>query len=164
MALLALGSSVAVLSTQGEDILTESTHQGAATLVAVFPKILIGIILAGFAQVLLLREQVAKWFGERSGLRGIILATAAGIVSVGGPMTSFPLLVALARAGADFGVLIAFLTAWALLGIQRIIIWELPLLGSEFTLLRFFSCLVLPIIAGLVGRHIVFDRHPPSKA
>lgn len=162
MSAVTIVSGAAVWYSLGRDAVVVGVLTGTGTLLDVLPKLLLGILLAGFVQVLLPRELVTRWFGPDSGLRGILLATAAGILNVGGPMTSFPLVVALARAGADYGVLIAFLTAWSLLGLQRIVIWEMSLLSGEFVLLRVLSCLALPILAGLIGRHL-FGRlaEPP---
>jgi hypothetical protein len=44
----------------------------------------------------------------------------------------------------------AYLTAWALLGWQRVLIWELPLLGPGFTFARIAVTLALPIAVGLL--------------
>ena len=88
----------------------------------------------------------------RAGLRGLLLASGAGAATPGGPFTSFPLIHALRAAGAEAGTLMAFLAAWALIGLNRVIVWELPLLGGEFTALRVAACLPLPILVGLLAR------------
>jgi uncharacterized membrane protein YraQ (UPF0718 family) len=85
-------------------------------------------------------------------MRGILIATVAGALTPGGPMTSFPFVVALYMAGADRGSLVAYLTSWSLLGFQRVMVWELPLLGPEFAFLRLLANLPLPIIAGILAR------------
>lgn len=153
--MLVVASAFAVWWQAGLQGVREGATSGVDVVLSILPKLILGILLAGFAQVLVPRDLVARWLGERSGIRGIILASVAGTFNVGGPMTSFPMLVVLARAGADFGVLVAFLTAWSLLGLQRVIIWEISLLGGDFALLRFASCIVLPMVAGLIARHIV---------
>jgi uncharacterized membrane protein YraQ (UPF0718 family) len=79
----------------------------------------------------------------------------AGAITPGGPFTSFPIVHALWVAGADAGALIAYLTAWALIGLNRLIVWELPLMGAEFTVIRTLACLPLPILAGLIARALV---------
>ncbi len=98
------------------------------------------------------REKVARWLGGASGLTGLMLATIAGLLTPGGPFTSFPMVYALWIAGADAGALIAFISAWSLLGFNRLIVWELPLLGVEFSLIRYAACLPLPILAGVLAR------------
>ena len=116
------------------------------------PKLAAALLLAGFIEVLLPREKVARWIGEHSGLRGLAVASAAGMITPGGPMTSFPLVNALHGAGTGRGALVAYLTSWSTLGFQRIVTWELPLMGVEFTALRFVASLPLPLVAGLISR------------
>ena len=62
----------------------------------------------------------------------VALPNAAGMVTPGGPMTSFPLVNALHGLGTGRAALIAYLTSWSTLGLQRILSWELPLMGVEF--------------------------------
>jgi hypothetical protein len=46
-------------------------------------------------------------------------------------------------------------TSWELIGIQRIVVWEMPFMGVKFVTFRFVVSLVLPIIAGLIARRLV---------
>jgi uncharacterized membrane protein YraQ (UPF0718 family) len=80
----------------------------------------------------------------------------------GGPFASFPLVLALSQAGADIGALIAFLVAWAAIGINRLLIWEIPFMGLEFSALRFVSSLPLPLIAGAIARYL-WNRYPSFR-
>jgi uncharacterized membrane protein YraQ (UPF0718 family) len=134
--------------------------EGADITLALLPQICGAVLVAGFVQVLVPRDLVARWLGEKSGFRGLVVATIAGVMTPGGPMTSFPLVVALYNAGAERGALIVYITAWTLLGIQRVLVWEIPLLGSEFVLIRYLACLALPPLVGLVARRvpIAFER------
>ena len=99
-------------------------------------------------------------------MRGLIIATAAGIVTPGGPASAFSLLVIVASAGADRGILITYITSWALLAVQRIIVWDLPFMGAEFSAIRFLVCLPLPILAGMIARRLplslVLPKTPPQ--
>jgi uncharacterized membrane protein YraQ (UPF0718 family) len=63
-------------------------------------------------------------------------------------MVSVPLLVAAANSGAAMPSLVAYMTAWSLFGLQRIIAWEAPLMGWRFVSVRVLASLGLPIIAG----------------
>ena len=84
--------------------------------------------------------------GAESGLRGLLIATLAGTLTPGGPITSFPFVVALYMAGADRGSLVAYLTAWSLLAFHRMVIYEIPIMGARFAWQRVVSSLVLPPI------------------
>ena len=66
----------------------------------------------------------------------------------------FSLLAVLGGAGADRGALIAYITSWAMLGLQRVLVWDVPFMGAEFSLTRLLICLPLPIIAGLIARSL----------
>ncbi len=124
-------------------------------LMIVLPQLVAGLLMGGLISRLVGREKVAALLGTQSGMRGLLLACAAGAITPGGPFTSFPIVHALWIAGADAGALIAYLTSWALIGINRLIVWELPLMGAEFTLIRTLACLPLPIVAGLIARALV---------
>jgi hypothetical protein len=48
------------------------------------------------------------------------------------------------------GPLVAYMTAWFLFGLQRIIAWEAPLMGWRFVTVRVVSSLAFPVVAGLL--------------
>jgi uncharacterized membrane protein YraQ (UPF0718 family) len=79
-------------------------------------------------------------------------------------MTSFPLVSALHAAGSGRGTLIAYLTSWATLGLQRILVWEVPLMGFEFAFVRWLASLPLPFIAGGIARFIPRGRSDPRSS
>ena len=63
-----------------------------------------------------------------------------------------PIAAVLLRSGASSAAVVAFVAAWALLAVHRLVAWEVPILGWRFALLRYAVCLVLPVIAGLGTR------------
>ncbi len=113
------------------------------------------LLLAAVIQVWLPRERMRRLLGSGRGILPLFLAGLVGSVTVGGPMTSFPILAALAAAQVEAGALVAFLTGWSLLAVQRIIVWEWPLLGPEFVLVRLAASFALPVVAGLIMRALV---------
>ncbi len=121
-------------------------------MLPVVPQICGGLLVAGLVQVLVPRELVARWLGDKSGMRGLWIAQVAGALTPGGPFGSCPLVYALGKAGADIGVLITYLTAWSTISVMRLIVWEIPFLGAKFSLLRFAICLPAGIIAGWLAR------------
>jgi hypothetical protein len=58
----------------------------------------------------------------------------------------------LMRSGAAPACVVAYLTAWSVLAIQRLVAWEIPILGARFALLRYAVSLLLPIAAGYATR------------
>ena len=121
---------------------------GLSLLWFVLPRLVPALILAGLMQVLVPQTVVARYFGQGAGLRALALATLAGALTPGGPMVSVPLLVAAANSGAGMPSLVAYMTAWSLFGVQRIIAWEAPLMGWHFVSVRVLASLGLPILAG----------------
>jgi uncharacterized membrane protein YraQ (UPF0718 family) len=149
LAAFALALSYAVSGTEGVEA---GLKVGAADLLSIGPRICAAIVLAAVIQVWIPKDGLSRWFGSRTGLKGLGLATILGGITVGGPFASFPLVATLAAAGVEQGCLVAFLTGWSLLGVQRIIVWEWPLLGSDFVIVRVISCIAMPILAGLLMR------------
>src|SRR5260370_19390838 len=123
-------------------------RNGRALLWFIIPRLVPALILAGMIQVVIPQETVGRYFGQQSGLSAIFIASAAGVITPGGPMVSVPLLVVLSNSGMALGPLVAYLTAWSLLGVQRIIPWETPPTGRRLVAVRTASSLVFPIVAG----------------
>ena len=124
---------------------------GLSLLWFVLPRLVPALILAGLMQVLVPQEVVARYFGHAAGLRALVIASIAGMLTPGGPMVSVPLLVAAANSGAGTGSLVAYMTAWSLFGLQRIIAWEAPLMGWHFVSVRIAASFMLPVLAGWIA-------------
>src|SRR5947208_5232586 len=121
---------------------------GLSLLWFVLPRMVPALILAGLMQVLVPQDVVARYFGRAAGFRALAIATVAGALTPGGPMVSVPLLVAAANSGAGTPSLVAYMTAWSLFGVQRIIAWEAPLMGWHFVSVRVAASIALPVLAG----------------
>jgi len=133
------------------EILVSDVH----LFVDILPKVLAACLIAAFVAVLMPREVVLRWVGAESGFLGIIVATLAGTICPGGPITIFPIAAAFVAIGADTGAAIAFITSWTLLGYARILVWELPFFGGEFVIWRTLISIPLPIVAGILARMLV---------
>jgi uncharacterized protein len=48
------------------------------------------LLLAGLMQVLMPEDFVSRHFGQAGGVRALLLATLAGVVTPGGPMVTVP--------------------------------------------------------------------------
>lgn len=151
---LCAASGLACVALKGTEGLIGGLARARDLAGVMLPVILPALILAGLVQAGAARERISRWLGANSGLRGLVLATLAGIATPGGPMAAFPLVLALAAGGADRGALIAYIAAWALNGFSRILVWEIPVLGPEFAALRFLASLPLPVLAGMVARRL----------
>jgi uncharacterized membrane protein YraQ (UPF0718 family) len=123
-------------------------RNGLQMLWFVLPRLIPALILAGMLQVLVPQEVVQRHLGREAGFRSILIASAAGVLTPGGPMVTVPFLVALANSGAAMGPLVAYMTSWSLFGMQRIIAWEAPLMGWRFVIVRVLPSLAFPVLAG----------------
>jgi uncharacterized membrane protein YraQ (UPF0718 family) len=157
--LLALTAVVAALAwlayaRGGEELLRRGLGDGGMLLYRYGLLIVVSFLAAGLAGSVLPEQWMARNLGAESGLRGILLAAAAGIVTPAGPFVSIPIAALMIKSGAGPGPVVSFLAGWSLLALHRFIAWEVPLLGWRFALLRYSTCLVLPPIAGLIARAV----------
>jgi uncharacterized membrane protein YraQ (UPF0718 family) len=119
----------------------------------ILPKMAAGCLIGVFSTLLIPREAVARLVGAESGLAGLVIATVAGAIMPGGPVTVYPVAGAFLLAGADVGAALAFVTSWTLLGYARALVWELPFFGAHFVLWRMAIAPAFPVIVGLLGRY-----------
>ena len=118
--------------------------------IEILPLLVFAFILAGMVQVLLPEGQISRWIGTESGIRGLLVGTLAGGLTPGGPYVSLPLVAGLLRAGAGFGTMVAFMTAWSLWAVGRIPM-EVGILGWKFTFVRLACTFFFPPIAGFIA-------------
>ena len=155
----AFGFGLLCWAIKGPDFVSDALFEDLQLLVDLMPRVFVALSIAALIWVMMPRERMAALVGKDSGVRGLVVATLAGAVTPGGPSSAYALLAVLAGSGADRGALVAYITAWATLGLQRILIWDVPFMGAEFALLRFAVCLPLPIIAGLIARRLPIHLH-----
>ena len=141
----------------GADEFREALAGDVAMLLKVLPRATVALSVAALLWVILPTDGISRLVGQESGYRGLIIAAAAGTVTPGGPSSAYALLAMLGASGADRGAMVAFISAWATLGLQRILIWDVPFMGEEFSIIRFAVCLPMPVIAGLIARRLPFD-------
>lgn len=120
-------------------------------LKSIAPRLPFALIAAECLGRLLPPDVVSTWIGTGTGLTGVLIASVIGAALPGGPMLAFPLAIALLRAGAGPEALVALITAWSLIAVNRTLLFELPLLGPRFTAWRLALCLPLPIITGALA-------------
>lgn len=158
-ALLAVSilSGAAVWWAKGEAVFRQALADDLSLLTDTMPRVIAAVGAAGILWVLIPRDKVAGIVGRGSGLLGLVAATVAGTITVGGPTAAFPLLAILGAVGADRGVMVAFITAWATLGLQRILTWDVPMMGAEFSALRFAATCALPVVAGMIARALPIE-------
>jgi uncharacterized membrane protein YraQ (UPF0718 family) len=126
----------------------------------ILPRVLAGCLLGAFIAEILPHKKVARSLGPSSGLKGLLIGAAFGAVLPGGPFTAYPVASALLATGADFGATIALVVSWTLIGYGRAVAWELPIMGTDFTVWRIVISFPLPILAGALGRFVYVRMYP----
>ncbi len=154
LAALVAVSAVLVYRRDGVTGLTEILSHDVSLFGGILPRVLAGCLLGAFIAEILPHDRVSKSLGPESGFKGLLIATAFGAILPGGPFTAYPVASALLAVGADFGTTIAMVVSWTLIGYGRAVAWELPILGTDFTLWRIVISLPLPLIAGAFGRFV----------
>lgn len=149
---LALVTGAAVWWLYGTEAFLAALGEDVEMLLQTLPRVVVAIGTAGLLWAILPRERIAGLIERASGLRGLLLATVAGFITPGGPTSAFVLLALIGSMGADRGVMVTYITAWATLGVQRILAWDIPMMGPDFSALRFAATLPLPILAGMRAR------------
>lgn len=118
---------------------------------SVAPRIVLAVIGAGFIAALVPPEWVATFVGRDTGLAGLLLASLIGALTPGGPMLAFAVGGAALEVGAGAPQMMAFVTAWSLYNLNRLLVWEVPIIGRLPALQRFVLALPLPVILGFAA-------------
>ncbi|MBN2720304.1 MAG: permease [Proteobacteria bacterium] len=122
----------------------------------ILPMLILAFIVAGMIQVLIPRELIARWIGEESGIRGILVGSLAGGMTPGGPYVSLPLVAGFLSAGASLGTMVSYVTGWSVYAVARLPL-EVGILGWRFTLVRLACTFFVPPLAGFLA-HVIFRK------
>lgn len=125
-------------------------------LLVILPRLPISFFAAGFLAELLPKDQIGPLIGGESGFLGITIAALFGAMIPSGPIISFPIAIALAKLGAGTPQLVAFIAAWSSFMIQRLLMWEIPLMGWGFAWRRMVASVPLPFVAGILAALLVW--------
>ena len=120
----------------------------ASLIIEITPRMIAAFTLAGLFQAIVPQEMIVRWMGHGSGGKGLLIGMTLGGITPGGPMTHFPVIASLHKMGVGIGPLVAYLSAWSLFGMQRVIMWEIPFLGPKVVALRIAVSLFFPLLAG----------------
>jgi uncharacterized membrane protein YraQ (UPF0718 family) len=160
IAVLVVVSATLVYRRDGIDGVLEILFHDLALFGGILPRVLAGCLLGAFIAEILPHEKVSRSLGPKSGLKGLLIGTAFGAILPGGPFTAYPVAAALLTVGADFGATIALVVSWTLIGYGRAVAWELPIMGTDFTLWRIVIALPIPVLAGALGRFVYVRMYP----
>jgi len=164
IALLSIAVAAAFLK-GGVALTWQGLTQTGRLLETVWLRLPLGFALGGLVQVLVPRAVIARWLGPASGIKGILIGSYTGIIMAGAPYVMLPVVASLYLAGAGAGPIIALLTGQALLGIQNLIVWQIPFLGIGLPLSKYIVCLFIVPLVGLAGSAVykLLPRLPDLK-
>lgn len=115
------------------------------------PRLVVALVSAGLFAELLPQEIVRQYLGDTSGFSGVLLGCLLGVLTPGGAFVSFALAAGASQVGASPAALVAYVCAWALFSLTKVIAEELAFLGARFILTRLAVSFPLPLIAGGVA-------------
>jgi len=92
-------------------------------------------VLLGLLDVWVPRETMIKYMGEKSGLKGVILAILIGSAAAGPLYGAFPVAAVFMKKGVKFTNILIFIGAWSTTKIPMIL-FEIASLGPAFALTR----------------------------
>lgn len=130
---------------------------GFGMLMGIVPALVLGFWIAGMITVIMPTELLTRLLGEESGVNGLLIATVGGMLTPGGPFVQFPIVNALLQQGAAIAPVVTYLSAWALMGINRFLVYEVPLLGWKLAITRILASLAFPALIGLLTK-IIWNR------
>lgn len=102
-------------------------------------------ILIGLLDVWVKKETMVKYMGEKSGIKGILLAFFLGSAAAGPLYASFPVAGIFIKKGSKLSNVFIIVGAWATMKIPMLL-FEIASMGANFTILR----LILDIIVVLI--------------
>ncbi len=150
--LWALVVALAIMAAvRGGGLLHDGVREGIGEFVRLSPRIVIGVVGSGYIAAVLPQGLIGAWLGPHSGFTGLVIATLGGALTPGGPVVGFAIGSAALKSGAGAPQVIAYSTAWALYALQRLLIWEIPMMPARVVWLRATVSLPLPFIAALLA-------------
>ena len=136
-----------IAASRSRTVFRDSVREGAVDCLRLIPRIMLGVIGSGYIAALPPQDGVGQWVGTDSGALGIVIAAVGGFLTPGGPVIGFSIGAAALKGGAGAPQVIAYTVAWALFAVQRMFIWELPVMPPRLVWLRVLASLPLPFLA-----------------
>ncbi len=123
------------------------------SLFKIFPMILIIVIVVGLLLGFVPPDQIARFFGEQTGISGVLVIGGIGAILHIPSLVSFPLAASLLESGASVMAAAAFITTLTMIGTVYLPM-EMRVLGKKLALLRnglsFVVALTISILMGLI--------------
>jgi uncharacterized membrane protein YraQ (UPF0718 family) len=140
---------------RGDGTAAAGAREAWGDFLHLLPRLAVGVIGAGFIAKAMPQEAIVSWLGPASGAGGVALAALAGAATPGGPVVGFAIGAAALKAGAGLPQIVAYVTAWSLYTINRVLVWEIPTMPLRFVLTRALVSLPFPFVAAALAAWVV---------
>lgn len=151
-----VGALALTAAVHSRTMLHDGLREGVLDFLRLMPRLLFGVIGAGFLAEVIPQDLILAAIGPKTGMLGVTVATIAGALTPGGPVVGFAIGAAALKSGAGAPQVIAYATAWALFAVQRLVMWEIPVMAARVVWLRAAVSLPLPFLAAagamLIGK------------
>lgn len=131
----------------------KSLKVAGKSLFKILPMILIIVIIVGLLLGFVPPDQISRYFGEQSGILGILTIGGIGAIIHIPSLVAFPLAASLLESGASVMAAAAFITTLTMIG-TVFLPAEIRVLGKELALLRnvlsFIIAIIISILMGLI--------------
>lgn len=127
-------------------IALENTFDQVISMLLIVPPI---FILIGLFDVWVPRETIIKLMGEKSKLKGLLLAFFLGAFSAGPTIAAFPLAMIMIKKGAKYSNVMFFLMVWSSLKLP-IVLFQVTTIGLKLSLIINLSMLFVFVLGVLV--------------
>jgi len=128
----------------------ENSYSQILSMLIIVPPI---FLLIGLFDVWIPRETVIKLMGEKSGIRGMLLAFLLGAFSAGPTIAAFPIALMMLKKGAKYSNVIFFFMVWSSLKIP-IVFYQITTLGFQLSMIINVTMLVVFIISALLTERL----------
>ncbi|MBV6656932.1 MAG: hypothetical protein KI785_04105 [Devosiaceae bacterium] len=140
---------VVIAARRDRALVGEGLRDAWDQFLTILPALTVGILGAGFVAALLPPELAQRYLGDGAGVSGYAIAYLIGVLTPGGPVVGFALGAAAIKAGASVPIIGVYVTAWALVNLNRLIIWEMATVPRRVVIERMIVCAPVPILTGL---------------
>lgn len=131
----------------------EIARKGFTNSIRIFfelmPVIFAALLISQSITLLLPDEIIIKWFGQESGIRGIITGGLLAGLLQGGPYAVYPILQSLLQKGAHISIIVTMLIGYGAIGLSRIV-YDFIFFEPQLVGLRLLITVPLTIISGLI--------------
>lgn len=128
-------------------VLRDSLRIGIKDFAGLVPRIALGVVGAGYIAAVIPQDVITGFLGPGSGWSGVALASVGGAVTPGGPVVGFALAASALKGGAGMAQVVAYVVAWSLFALQRVVMFEIPIMPARFVWFRVVVSLPLPFLA-----------------